>query len=200
MTEKKDEGSYEGVTLDNIERVPLSEVKPKEDDLDTLSVDDLAAELKNWGEGVFLKKYDHPFMVVVYTPPGDSELVDPQTVETDVSEVSSTPQRTTGMKCIPIVKSNRNAFKSKVTVGRAKNNDIILRAAKVSKLHAAFVQDSRGYQITDMGSANGTVVTGVRLKKNQMVRLKTGDMVSFWRYVFEFFGSGDFIKLLSKIT
>ena len=200
MTEKKDQDSFESKTLDNIERVPLSDVQPKEDDLDSLSVDDLAGELKKWGEEAFQQKYSHPFMVVVYTPPGDSELVDPKTVETDVSEVSTSPRRTTGMKCVPVVKSDRNAFKSKVTVGRAKNNDVILRAAKVSKLHAAFVQDARGFQVTDMGSANGTVVTGVRLKKNQMVRLKTGDMVSFWRYVFEFFKPEDFLALLRKIN
>jgi hypothetical protein len=200
MADKKNDEKYEGKTLDNIETVPLSDVKPRDEEVDTISVDDLAAELNKWGEESFQKKYDHPFMVVVYTPPSDAELVDPQTVETDVSEVSKAPQRSSGMKCIPIVKSDRNAFKSKVTVGRAKNNDIILRAAKVSKLHAAFVQDARGYQVMDMGSANGTVITGVRLKKNQVVRLKTGDMISFWRYVFEFFRSEDFLNLLRKLS
>jgi hypothetical protein len=200
MPDEPKDDTGEMKTLSDLESPRLEELRNKEEEIDTISVDELAAELTKWGEDKFKARYDSPFLVVVYTPPGDSELVDPQTVETDVSEVNTSPQRTTGMRCVLIRKSDRNAFKSKVTVGRAKNNDIVLRAAKVSKLHAAFLQDNRGYQIMDMGSANGTVVTGVRLKKNQVVRLKTGDMISFWRYVFEFFKPEGFISMLRKIS
>ena len=38
----------------------------------------------------------------------------------------------------------------------------------------------------DTSSANGTVVNGTPLEKNRYYKLNSGDMVSMWRYLFQF--------------
>lgn len=50
-----------------------------------------------------------------------------------------------------------NAF-TMITVGRAKNNDIVIPASMVSKFHAYFLKTPGGVTVTDAGSSNGTSV------------------------------------------
>ena len=168
--------------------------------IETLSVSDLVEDLEKRGEDAFRHRYPHPFLVLRYSPPDDPEEVDLQTVETQLSDFDHKEKRNPIIKVVPLAKSNRNAFKSKITLGRAKNNDVILRVAKVSKIHAAFVVGKDQWQLMDMGSVNGTVVNGDRLEKNQSVKLDSGDIISFWRYVFEYQDLDSFIGILSKFT
>jgi len=72
-----------------------------------------------------------------------------------------------------------NAFAMMVTVGRAKNNDIELPAADVSKFHAYLMEAGAGaWAITDAGSSYGTKVAGARLRpKEDRVALAPGDVV-----------------------
>lgn len=168
--------------------------------IETLSVDFLVEQLKKRGEDRFRRKYQHSFLVLRFSPPDDTEEVDLQTVETQLSDFDQEEKRKPIVKVIALEKSDRNAFKTKITVGRAKNNDVIIRAAKVSKIHAAFVIGKDEWQLMDMGSVNGTVVNGERLEKNQSVKLNSGDMISFWRYVFEYHDLDSFVAVLQKFT
>ena len=168
--------------------------------IETLSVDFLAEQLQKRGEDGFRRKYPHSFLVLRFSPPDDTEEVDLQTVETQLSEFDQEEKRKPIVKIVALEKSDRNAFKTKITVGRAKNNDVIIRAAKVSKIHAAFVVGKAEWQIMDMGSVNGTMVNGERLEKNQSVKLNSGDMISFWRYVFEYHDLDSFVAILNKFT
>ena len=167
--------------------------------LETLSVDFLAEQLQKRGEDGFRLKYPHSFLVLRFSPPDDTEEVDLQTVETQLSEFDQEDRRKPIVKIVALEKSERNAFKTKITVGRAKNNDVIIRAAKVSKIHAAFVIGKDEWQLMDMGSVNGTMVNGERLEKNQSVKLNSGDMISFWRYVFEYHDLDSFVAVLQKL-
>lgn len=58
-----------------------------------------------------------------------------------------------------------NAFASMITIGRAKNNDLVLPALAVSKFHAYVLvpRDGSPPLLTDAGSSNGTRVNGVQL-------------------------------------
>jgi hypothetical protein len=166
----------------------------------TLNVFDLAQELKTLGAEAFRTRYPHPFLVVRYSPPDDSEEVEIQTVETQLQDFSPDKERRPIIKVIPLIKSDRNAFKSKILLGRAKNNDVVLRASKVSKVHAAFVVGKDEWQLMDMGSVNGTLVNGERLEKNQSVPLKNGEMITLWRYVFEYYDLESFTEILRKFS
>jgi pSer/pThr/pTyr-binding forkhead associated (FHA) protein len=159
---------------------------------------DLAAKLKKLGEDRFRKMYPHPFLVVVKRPPEDRDWMDPRTAESKLSDISEIEMRSQSGEALAVAKSNRNAFKSVITVGRARNNDIVLRAPKISKLHAQFVPDQGGCDLMDLGSANGTTINGVQLRKEQSVQLNNGDEVAFWRYTFEFHDLDSFIEHLRK--
>jgi pSer/pThr/pTyr-binding forkhead associated (FHA) protein/energy-converting hydrogenase Eha subunit A len=55
---------------------------------------------------------------------------------------------------------------TKITIGRAVRNDVILPDPYVSAAHAALSMNDGGWQITDLGSDNGTFVDGNRLSSS----------------------------------
>jgi len=66
-------------------------------------------------------------------------------------------------------KSDRNTWRSHISVGRAKNNDVVIRERAISKLHAHFCvpeAGAHGLQLCDIGSENGTEVNGERLPQD----------------------------------
>lgn len=64
-----------------------------------------------------------------------------------------------------------------VTIGSAASNDFVIRDATVSRRHATFTRVANGYQLTDLGSTNGTLVNGRRVGGPVFVR--AGDEVRF---------------------
>jgi pSer/pThr/pTyr-binding forkhead associated (FHA) protein len=168
------------------------------DNIEIHLIRDLTEKLQGYGEDIFRNLHPYPFMVVIHKPPEDHEWIDPRTAESKVSDIVGLGKLSKSMEAVAVVKSNRNAFKSVITVGRARNNDIVLRAPKISKLHAQFILDEAGYLLADMDSANGTMVNGAQLEKNQQVRLEGGDQIAFWKYIFEFYDLDSFIDLLRK--
>jgi hypothetical protein len=70
-------------------------------------------------------------------------------------------------------------FSERISVGRATNNDIVLRHEGVSKFHAWFVCDEeQSYYAADAGSRNGTMLNGARLD-DAPVRIVAGDLLAF---------------------
>jgi hypothetical protein len=70
------------------------------------------------------------------------------------------------------------SFSERVSVGRARNNDVVLRHESVSKFHAWFRADEDGaFYVGDAASRNGTWVNGAGLQAPH--RLTAGDEVTF---------------------
>ncbi|MBN1580175.1 MAG: FHA domain-containing protein [Anaerolineae bacterium] len=63
-----------------------------------------------------------------------------------------------------------------VRLGRAPDNDIVLGDAQVSRYHATIVVAGPQYVISDLGSANGTIVNAVRIQ--QPTPLRDGDLIT----------------------
>jgi pSer/pThr/pTyr-binding forkhead associated (FHA) protein len=61
-----------------------------------------------------------------------------------------------------------------LTVGRHRDNDIVLRDNSVSRHHACFTKEGENLVVTDKGSKNGTIVNGLRVES---VRLEDGDVI-----------------------
>jgi len=99
----------------------------------------------------------------------------------------------------PLTKSGANPWAERILVGRASNNDIVLRHESVSKLHAYFEERQRGtLHLHDAKSANGTRVDGGPVDPNGGgVNVKSGTQLSFGLLACEVIASGDLFDALS---
>jgi hypothetical protein len=72
------------------------------------------------------------------------------------------------------------AYAERISVGRARNKDIVLRHASVSKFHAWLEVDAKGnLQVADAGSKNGTRVGTKDLTPRELVRVSPGETMRF---------------------
>lgn len=87
-----------------------------------------------------------------------------------------------------VEKTSQNAWTRRISVGRATNNDIVIRHDSVSKLHAHFHMPAPAAGdpgaperclLTDAESSNGTFVNGVLLSPESSVELKVSDRIVF---------------------
>ena len=68
-----------------------------------------------------------------------------------------------------------NLAEDVITIGRSKENNIVLKNIKASRRHARIERVGATYQITDLGSGNGTKVNG---KKIDFQSLNKGDEIA----------------------
>ncbi len=65
-------------------------------------------------------------------------------------------------------------------IGRARDNDLFLDHASVSKVHAAIRMNEDGTLIlADTGSTNGTFINGRKLHYGEARTIEAGDVISF---------------------
>lgn len=69
------------------------------------------------------------------------------------------------------------------SIGRAGNNDIVVKDAKVSRQHATVKLKGKEYVIIDLNSSNGIFVNGERVKEHVLTE---GDQVGIGDFVLEF--------------
>jgi len=67
-------------------------------------------------------------------------------------------------------------LQDELTIGRAEDNDLELMDPKVSRHHARITRQGMCYVVTDLGSANGTLVDGVPLTSPHT--LKHGERIT----------------------
>jgi pSer/pThr/pTyr-binding forkhead associated (FHA) protein len=73
---------------------------------------------------------------------------------------------------------------SRTTIGRDIENDIVLRDAKISKIHAAIIKDNSGIWIEDLDSKNGVYVNGRKIEGKK--KLMNGNLVKLGFTIFRF--------------
>lgn len=154
----------------------------------------------------FVTKYYHGFLVIEQLPVQDAIEMLIRTIPTQ-SGIGPTiklppnlmPRLREDFGVVQIIKSNRNSFGDKITLGRAKNNDIVIRSDRISKVHCALTPIGKGhYEIQDMKSRNGTFLNGNKLEPNKPTKLNSGDQIGFWKFVFRYLNAADFVIFLTS--
>ncbi|HJZ84934.1 MAG TPA: FHA domain-containing protein [Polyangia bacterium] len=98
----------------------------------------------------------------------------------------------------PIAKTEANPWRDRIMVGRASNNDLVLRNESVSKVQAYF-QRGRDlvWRIYDAKSANGTRVDGrVAPPGGEGIEVKSGSVLAFGTLHCEVIGSSELYDAL----
>lgn len=100
------------------------------------------------------------------------------------------------------VAGRKNAFSMGVTIGRVDTNDIQIDEGSVSRFHAFFQHDPKlaAWFVSDADSKNGTYVDGIRLEKNEKVRLRDGAAVRFGDTAMRFVYAGSIGTFIDEIV
>jgi hypothetical protein len=111
-----------------------------------------------------------------------------------------------GIEIIPIVKAEGNPYPERISVGRARNCDIVFRDASISKLHAHFRVlggDVTRLEVVDHGSHNGTRVNGQRIAPSTPTPVQSGTAIVFGRLSTKILDAGalhDTVRVLARVT
>ena len=77
-----------------------------------------------------------------------------------------------------------NVFTERISVGRARTNDIVLRHHSVSKFHAWFERDEDDrFYVSDAKSTNATLLNGTDITGASQVQVSPGDEIRFGNIV-----------------
>ena len=143
----------------------------------------------------FVFRCPHPF--IAFGTPSSDEEVGFETRSIDFSRLKpSPPAQATGATLtnpssavaasatrggvFPVLKSARNPYVDRISLGRTSSCDIVFHSAHVSKLHAHFLRNADGtWDLRDAGSSNGTFIAGRRLGPDERIRLHSGDELRF---------------------
>lgn len=131
----------------------------------------------------FCNIYKYPFLVK-FQENNNSEFLNsksPTIVGKTLEELINNNNNSIKIFSIfPIVKTNKNPFLKKITVGRTALQDIIVQNMAVSKFHSYFhFDDDQNYFLVDNNSTNGTFVNGNKIEAEKNILLKDKDEISF---------------------
>lgn len=142
----------------------------------------------------------HAEHVLVIVPAEEEPSPDPLlSTEFDHESPLARPRISDEYRVTPLrKKTGGHPFEMFLTVGRAGNNDIVLRDIQVSKIHAFLEADPQGnWMIRDSNSTNGTFVADHRIPSDQKTLLKSSDTVKFGPGLSAvFFSPADFYQFL----
>jgi hypothetical protein len=93
-----------------------------------------------------------------------------------------------------------NAFTMMITVGRALNNDVVIKNGLVSKFHAYFNQCDDTWFVTDADSSNGSYVDGRRLSTGERIEVGNESRISFSEELnYQFLRPGSLFEYLLRV-
>lgn len=117
----------------------------------------------------------------------DDDAINYETISVGAGDLEVSKDSTMDMSALDWVwrvmrvqKREGNPFPERISVGRARNCDVVLRLPFVSKLHAHLFQGEDGsLTLVDQRSANGTQVNGRELLPGDKAPVAVGDLISF---------------------
>jgi hypothetical protein len=127
----------------------------------------------------FTARFPHLFLMI--TSRGDEQ--DEAGFKTMIEEQPSLGRRKSSimrrMELVEVVKAKGNPYPDRISVGRARNCDLVLRDPSVSKLHSHFRFKNDKLELVDLKSHNGTSVNGQALSGDRAATVNSGDLLLF---------------------
>ncbi len=99
----------------------------------------------------------------------------------------------------PVRKRPGNPFPDRISIGRARNCDIVLRLSYISKLHAHFLVSGPSLRLCDQRSANGTAINGTALRAGRPTRVGLGDKIEFGSLKVQLLDGAGLQKMLREL-
>ena len=78
-----------------------------------------------------------------------------------------------------------------LSIGRAKENDIVLAENEISRRHAIFKKEGNRFGVGDYQTGNGTFVNGQRVAGTELHPLRSGDVIAIATLLTFEFHDGD---------
>jgi hypothetical protein len=108
----------------------------------------------------------------------------------DPTEVKELPREGAERPLVVPVRKVQDLFPHMITVGRTRNNDVVLEDVLISKFHAFFRHKDGAWELTDAGSANGTRVGDAALASKAAAAVSFGARIGFAQLEFKFLDAG----------
>lgn len=151
----------------------------------------------------FVKAHPSPCLVVTVMEESGDRWRAFRTTSVDgrsLAKRADLPFAADAYRILKVTKTADNPWRNRISVGRARNNDMVIRDRSVSKLHAHFNLDDDGTtSLTDAGSRNGTRVNGEKIQGTEGIALKAGDEVRIGRVDAVYNDSEHFFDFLSEL-
>jgi len=149
----------------------------------------------------FLERHPHPWLVLSSDVRKKEDLSLRTTLyNLDGRPVEGTepPTDPSDLLAVEVAKREINAFGLGITVGRTRNNDVVINDERISRFHAFFQARDGAWVLSDAGSKNGTFVDANKLDPRKPCPLPDRAMVDFGGYRARFFLPGSFAEFLRK--
>jgi hypothetical protein len=137
----------------------------------------LAQDARNMGRDEFVARYRNLYLVI-------AENVDKLAIGFETAVVNDVGPTINpagpDFELLEVSKAPGNPYPERISVGRARNCDLVMRAPSVSKLHAHFrLREGGKVDLLDLESQNGTRINGRELKPNEPEWVAPGDRLLF---------------------
>jgi hypothetical protein len=143
-----------------------------------MDTDTLTVEARRISREEFITRHRNLFFVVAETrekiPIGfDTGVI---TLTEKIQAVAEPNE----FEVIEVVKAPGNPYPDRISIGRARNCDVVMRARSVSKLHAHLRTTQPGrFDLVDLGSQNGTRINGRAVPAHTAEWVGPGDLIVF---------------------
>ena len=172
------------------------------------TLDTFAAAALQHNKDGFERIYPHPFLLLKVASQPEAQASEDWSFQTRILTTSGRREGRPPVlkesaaiyRVLPLVKDASNPWPERISLGRARNNDVVLADSSVSKLHGHYTWDKQGGMfLTDTNSRNGIIVQGERLPVNVRKPVRFGDAVSFGSINVTFISAAQLFTLIETL-
>lgn len=171
-----------------------------------VTLGDFQSDCRNLEESMFIERHGEAFLLH-HGPVGKLTEPLPDRATLTREDIDSTGDRLFDPKSDFLVfrvrRADDNPDDQLIWAGRSDNNDVVIKDASVSGVHAFFKKDKKGrYTVQDMNSTNGTLVNGEKVPaqgEGPKMELPNGAQVVLGSVRMSFLYAREFISLVERL-